>query len=293
MFKYLLPLILVISSCANLPKNKNANFTFEKICVLPTSINESSGLIVINGKLITHNDSGNMPILYELDTTGTITNYVKYSYLTNYDWEAIAESNKAIHIADIGNNRGDRKDLKIYNIIKNGIWQKEIDRDISNITYSTQENFNARNQKHSYDAEAIIVINESLYLFTKDWINYTTSIYQLPLYQDAVLDHHQIINTKGLITDATYNNSDTVILCGYNQSLQPFIIQLKYSNGHFELIKKLELPIDGAQIEAIAYYGKNHKGNDVYYLTSEAVNVKLGDDEAKVPGELYKLTLPR
>lgn len=55
------------------------------------------------------------------------------------------------------------------------------------------------------------------------------------------------------------------------------------------MVKKIDLPIEGAQIEAIAYYGKDTNGKDIYYLTSEAVNVKLGDDEAKIIGELYKL----
>ena len=36
---------------------------------LENTINESSGLININQKLITHNDSGGKPILYEFDTT--------------------------------------------------------------------------------------------------------------------------------------------------------------------------------------------------------------------------------
>ncbi|PQJ31147.1 hypothetical protein BST92_04060 [Nonlabens arenilitoris] len=291
MLKHLISLlVLTITSCAQLPKQgSDEHFTFEKISELPISINESSGLIVIDGHLITHNDSGNMPILYQLDTTGIITDYVKYRYLSNHDWEAITMSDRAIHIADIGNNRGDRKDLKIYNIIKPAIWQEDIDIDISTITYAAQTNFKRRNQRHSYDAEAIIVINEVMYLFSKDWINYNTSIYTLPLYQDTSLNSHQVINTKGLVTDAAYNNKNTVLLCGYNQSLQPFVAQLNFNDDKFTLIKKVDLPIEGAQIEAIAYYGKDQHGDDIYYLTSEAVNVQLGDDEAKVPGELYKL----
>ncbi|GAK90242.1 Gll0560 protein [Nonlabens ulvanivorans] len=288
MIKYLIPFLL-ISSCAHLPKQIDQGFLFKKISDLPPSINESSGLIVMDGKLITHNDSGNMAMLYELDTTGTITNYIKYNYLTNRDWEAIAQSDKAIHIADIGNNQGDRKDLKIYHINKGGIWQKEIDIDISSISYSTQTNFKKRSQRHSYDAEAIIVIDEVMYLFSKDWINYSTTVYNLQLYSDTLLKSSQVINTKGLVTDAAFNNDNTVLLCGYNQSLQPFMIQLEYNNGIFKMVKKIDLPIEGAQIEAIAYYGKDTNGKDIYYLTSEAVNVKLGDDEAKIIGELYKL----
>lgn len=125
MIKYLIPFLL-ISSCAHLPKQIDQGFLFKKISDLPPSINESSGLIVMDGKLITHNDSGNMAMLYELDTTGTITNYIKYNYLTNRDWEAIAQSDKAIHIADIGNNQGDRKDLKYTILIKEEFGRKKL-----------------------------------------------------------------------------------------------------------------------------------------------------------------------
>mgnify|MGYP000029410152 FL=1 len=35
---------------------------------LPDTVSETSGLIFHNGKLITHNDSGNEPQLFEIDT---------------------------------------------------------------------------------------------------------------------------------------------------------------------------------------------------------------------------------
>ncbi len=289
MYKYLIPLLFIMG-CSSLPKPNLSNFHFEKIATLPGVINESSGLIVIDGQLITHNDSGAMPLLYQIDTIGTITDYVNYNYLYNKDWESIAQSKNAIHIADIGNNNGNRTDLKIYNIIKDGVWQEEIDLDVSTISYETQTEFPIKPQNHSYDAEAIIVIDEVIYLFSKDWINFSTSIYSFPIYNDAVLNNHQTINSKGLITDAAFNGEKRVLLCGYNQSLQAFIVELEFNDGNFKLIQKADLPIEGAQIEAIAYYGKDNIGKEIYYLTSEAVNIKLGEDEAKTEGELYKMT---
>lgn len=288
MIKYLI-LFLLLASCSALPKKADNHFIFKKVATLPPSINESSGLITLDGQLITHNDSGDRPLLYQIDTTGIITDKVQYDYLYNKDWEAITSSKNAIHIADIGNNRGNRKDLKIYNVIKNAVWQEDIDLDVSNLSYATQTDFTIRPQKHSYDAEAVIVINEVMYLFSKDWKEFSTSIYNFPIYSDAVLEKQQTINIKGLITDATYNGKNRVLLCGYNQSLAPFIVELEYQDGVFTMIKKVDLPIEGAQIEAIAYYGKTKNGAETYYLTSEAVNAKLGDDEAKLPGELYKL----
>lgn len=288
MIKHLIPLLIFIS-CKSLPKEINTQIKFSKVATLPSAINESSGLIVLDGQLITHNDSGSDAVLYKIDSTGMITDRVKYHNLYNIDWEGITQSDKSIHIADIGNNRGNRKDLKIYNIHKAALWQEETDQDLSNLSYAGQKDFTVRPQKHSYDAEAVLVIDEIMYLFSKDWINFSTSIYSFPIYKDAVLNKHQTIETKGLITDATFNKENRVLLCGYNQSLAPFIIELRFDQGVFTFIKKVDLPIEGAQIEAIAYYGKDKNGSEIYYLTSEAVNVKLGDDEAKTDGELYKL----
>ncbi|MGB5458743.1 MAG: T9SS C-terminal target domain-containing protein, partial [Eudoraea sp.] len=46
----------------------NAQVSTTTIGTLPEDVLESSGLIYYNNKLITHNDSGNSPRLYEVDT---------------------------------------------------------------------------------------------------------------------------------------------------------------------------------------------------------------------------------
>ncbi len=289
----LLAILIILSSCVAKKQQQTADtsFSFKKIATLPSVINESSGLITLNNKLVTLNDSGGGAILYEINVDGSLIQQNTYSYLQNIDWESITQSDRYIHIADIGNNRGNRKDLKIYNIPKDQIWQQEIEMDISNLSYSKQTNFNKRNQNHPYDAEATQVINNQLYVFSKDWSNFSTTIYKTDLFTDASLTAQQIIDVNGLITGSSYNGKNTVILCGYDQSLQPFIIQLNYNDGTFSLENKYELPISGAQIEAITFYKTDADGNDIYYLTSEAVNVKLGDDEASTAGELYQLII--
>ena len=57
---------------------------------LQDSIQESSGLIYLNQKLITHNDSGGESALYELDSiSGNVTRRVIIKNATNTDWEDI------------------------------------------------------------------------------------------------------------------------------------------------------------------------------------------------------------
>ena len=66
---------------------------------LPETVAESSGAIFFNGKLITHNDSGNENRLYEVDTiSGAITRTVTITNAENKDWEDIAQDEEYIYI---------------------------------------------------------------------------------------------------------------------------------------------------------------------------------------------------
>lgn len=86
---------------------------------LPNEIEETSGLLFFNGKLITHNDSGDGPNLYEIDTlSGAISRVITITNATHIDWEDISQDDTYIYIADIGNNNGNREDLKIYKVLK-------------------------------------------------------------------------------------------------------------------------------------------------------------------------------
>lgn len=84
-------------------------FTFSSPChgqqislvtTLESFIEESSGLIYLDGKLITHNDSGGNPTLYELDdVSGNITRSVVIENATNTDWEDICHDDAYIYIS--------------------------------------------------------------------------------------------------------------------------------------------------------------------------------------------------
>ena len=78
-----------------------------EITQLHNSIKETSGLIFLDQKLITHNDSGGEPALYEIDTvSGNITRKVFISNAGNTDWEDICNDSTYIYIGDFGNKIG-------------------------------------------------------------------------------------------------------------------------------------------------------------------------------------------
>jgi len=89
---------------------------------LVNTLDETSGLILWNKRLWTHNDSEDLNI-YALDTiNGNILQSVQLTGTVNKDWEEISHDKDYIYIGDFGNNSGgNRTDLKILKISKNSI----------------------------------------------------------------------------------------------------------------------------------------------------------------------------
>jgi hypothetical protein len=247
---------------------------------LNESLHESSGLIYLNQKLITHNDSGGEAVLYEFDSiSGEVTREVFLSNATNVDWEDLCYDDTYIYVADIGNNAGSRTDLKIYRILISDYFMTNNDTvsaDIISFSYADQTNFTPTALTTNFDAEALISCNDSLYIFTKNWSNYWTNIYPIPkipgTYQIEKIDS---IDSEGLVTGATHNFSvNTIVLSGYTISgytiSSNFITEIsgftpnQFSSGVIERYQ-VDPPIGSSRkIESIAFL--NHYQ---YYLTAE------------------------
>ena len=67
----------------------------QKIARLPEIVTESSGLIFYNDSLlITHNDSGDKPVLYVVNLKGKLVHQVVINNANNVDWEDITKDDK-------------------------------------------------------------------------------------------------------------------------------------------------------------------------------------------------------
>jgi hypothetical protein len=247
------------------------------LTILEDSINETSGLIYLNQKLITLNDSGE-PALYEIDSiSGKVTRKVVISNATNYDWEDICNDSMYIYIGDFG-NVGSRTDLKIYRLSISSYLTTLNDTvtvDTIKFSYSDQTDFTPDQFNTNYDAEALISYNDSLYIFTKNWGNYWTNIYALPktpgTYQISKVDS---INSKGLVTGATYDSvSSTILLIGYIL-VSPFIIKIsdftlnEFFSGTVERYLIPPLPNLSYKMEGITSISQNQ-----YYITAEEIDI--------------------
>ncbi len=253
---------------------------------LPKILKESSGAIFLNGRLISHNDSEGQNALFELDTLSRkVVRTITIDNATNEDWEDIAQDETSIYIADIGNNDGNRTDLKIYKINKNDYLNSEnVTAEIINFSYADQTDFTERPQRNEWDAEALIALNTSLVLLTKNWVNGLTKAYRIPKNSGtySVTPQMTKLPADGMITGATYNPATKKIYSvGYTKLLQPFIFICEdftdddIFSGINTRILLSELGFE--QTEAITHVEDNR-----YFVTSESFSIAMVSDKAKL-----------
>ena len=257
---------------------RSQNCPTTAVTVLAEKVKESSGLIFFDGKLVTHNDSGDGPNLYEIDTlTGAVLRTVTISNATNKDWEDITHDEENIYIGDFGNNYGNRTDLVIYKISKADFNTKtSIVADKIAFNYAHQKKLTSQLYANNFDCEAMLSLEDSLLLFSKNWQNKKTYSYILPktpgAYTIAIRDS---FDTQGLVTGATYNPyTKSVLLIGYiTTSLGNYLWEFSAFEGTNVFRGKNDkctLNIIGSpQVEAITM-----KNSTTYYFSSEELSRK-------------------
>ena len=257
----------------------------QKVAKLPEIVTESSGLIIYNDSLfITHNDSGDKPMLYFFNKKGKLIHQVIVSNAKNIDWEDITKDDQGnIYIADIGNNSNQRKDLVIYKIKGNNLLKNNvISSESIEISYEEQSDFPPKDEQLNFDAEGLGFHNDSLWILTKCRtipFEGNTYIYKVPTKTGKYKLKRKtqlFIGKDGFTKDAVtgldiYNNKLYVLT--YNRILIYSIIKnkLEFENQYFTK--------PYSQKEAVVV-----KNNNEIYLTDESTKILGG-------GYLYKLTI--
>jgi hypothetical protein len=260
-------------------------FTLSSPGVLLASpvLDESSGLEYCRGKLWTHNDSGGKSEIYAIDPAdGSILQTIKLHEITNVDWEDLTVDGYNLYIADTGNNtNGARTDLAIYKINLDDIpltGDAAIPSDrIETIRFYYPEQgltpTATSNNNTAYDCEAILVRNDIIHLFTKDWTsevsgNYKTAEYLLPNVPHPAGDKYPAKkfkdhNTTFLVTGADNAGINEVLLIGYQGSGSGNHFVRIYSGFQGDDIstgsiysKNIGNPLSLGQVEAICF-GEN------------------------------------
>lgn len=240
---------------------------------LPEEVKETSGLFFHNGRLWTHNDSGGKPILYALDTTTfEVVQRITLDKVKNKDWEDVCTDGENVFVGDFGNNKGNRKDLRIYMFSLADIPQRgDAVMAVDSITFrfADQTDFSKR-KVHDFDCESFFASDKCLYLFSKGWETGTTRLYRLPKTPgDYVAEVVNGFDSQGLLTGADYDRENHVlVLVGYVKTIwKPFMYLIfdfdengeKLSNHRFEMPH-----LAGAQTEGVCFFD-----NGRCYLTAE------------------------
>lgn len=239
--------------------------------ILPISVAETSGLISYNSRLITHNDSGNDPVLYEFDAiTLEILRTVTVEGAPNTDWEDITQDDDFIYIGDIGNNNGDRRDLNILSIAKSDYDSNDtVTATIINFSYEDQTDFTTM-ANSDFDAEALFALEDQLVVLTKQWQQLGTVAYRIPKVPGThIAERFDFNQIDGLVTGATFDiESNTLFLVGYSSLLTPFFASFTGVQGDALFSGeslKTNLDIGFAQTEAIT-----RTTDGQFFISSEA-----------------------
>lgn len=270
-----------------------------EIGVLDSLIEGSSTLFFWNGGYWTFNDHYDN-CLYLIDSTNaTITETLCINGLISKDMEEVSQDSLYLYFGDIGNNRGNRHDLHILRISKESILNQTFAIDTIAFSYEDQTDFTAHPQATDFDCEAFVITDDSIYLFTKQWVSTQTTIYCLPKTPGThIAQRRETYNVKGLITGATYiPEYQLIVLCGYDYnrkvkvaSLRPFIVLLyDYQENRFFSGNKRRLNFKStvkSQVEAIA----THNGLD-YYITNEHFKTTVMGLNFDFPAKLKRVDL--
>lgn len=244
----------------------------EIIGQFPSEIDECSGMIKVDNKILSMNDGSSHTLLQEINpNTAAIITSIKVTQISNMDWEAIHYNEGNIYIADTGNNNGDRENLSIYTIP----YHDELEIacvDTINFIWPDQTEFVSSNA-HPYDCESMLVEGNIATFFSKNRNDLKTNIYRLDLDTETI-SKCESLSIGGLATDATIDPSGDVILLSYltfngNTFINKINI-LSLINGVYTIKEQISIS-ENTQIEAIVHI-EDHK----YLLGAESENNEGG-----------------
>ncbi|KJG36014.1 hypothetical protein UA32_17705 [Photobacterium angustum] len=220
---YLMVVLLGLSGCSSASTySVRKPLEVDVQANLPEVLNESSGLAIINGHVWSHNDSGSRNQIYKLSSNfQTVTKTVTVKRSKNYDWEDLAQSKHYLYIGDTGNNSTRRDGGVIYKVPLASLKKGSSVTPVLTIRYRFKDFKPGKTYQHNFDSEAITVVGDQLWLFSKNWQNEHTKLYRL-----STTKSNQIVSpvgdylTEGLITSADYNAKTSILaLLGYRKDI--------------------------------------------------------------------------
>jgi hypothetical protein len=225
-------------------------------------IPEASGLAVSRrtpGLLWSHNDSGHATVLFALDASGNMRGHVRVPVVTR-DWEDVSAgrcpSGDCLYIADIGDNSLSRPRVQIYRVPEPAPDAAETRRpDIFSATYPDGP----------HNAEALFVVDEVLFIITKDRVG---GLYRSPQLlgenRDLTLERVGELRLRG-VTDAEASPDGRVVVVRSSDEVLFYRTADVIRGGAVPSIMRIAIgALKEAQGEGVAW-----DANGMLYLASE------------------------
>ncbi len=194
------------------------------LATLPEELREISGLADAGDRWWGHNDGGYPPVLYRLlPETGSILQTITLQNAANQDWEDLTTDETHLYIGDFGNNFNDRQDLGIYRLPLAAIGPNPTETVPASawtflpFTYADQTDFSTQPEDSTeHDCEAMVFLNGSLHVFTKNWKQRMTTHHVVNTDTEQA-EPLEVLDTQGLITGASVSpDGKVVVLLGYD-----------------------------------------------------------------------------
>ena len=258
--------VLLLSGCATQYPPTTQALTLSPLHVLSQQLEETSGLYCTDDRLFTINESGNEAKVFELNYDGLVTQTYPLP-LRNIDWEAITGDDEFLYIADIGNNKGKRETLMVHKVSRRDYNHV----DSFSIQYAGNEPSDNFPYAHDFDAEAMVLAEGKLLIFSKSWRTGIANVYEVGSETQQILTPiAHIAGLPGVITGADFDEvRNLYVVVGYKSdpfgNFSTFLAQLDTSFTPVEV-----WPLDEyKQVEGICV----DKQGD-YWFSEEATDLR-------------------
>ena len=258
--------VLLLSGCATQYPPTTQALTLSPLHVLSQQLEETSGLYCTDDRLFTINASGNEAKVFELNYDGLVTQTYPLP-LRNIDWEAITGDDEFLYIADIGNNKGKRETLMVHKVSRRDYNHV----DSFSIQYAGNEPSDNFPYAHDFDAEAMVLAEGKLLIFSKSWRTGIANVYEVGSETQQILTPiAHIAGLPGVITGADFDEvRNLYVVVGYKSdpfgNFSTFLAQLDTSFTPVEV-----WPLDEyKQVEGICV----DKQGD-YWFSEEATDLR-------------------
>lgn len=270
--------------------SKSQETNFKEVFTLDKNHKEISGMIYHHPtqKLWMLQDKGNPSELYVYSPEGVFEQTITIANQENTDWEDLSQDTSGnIYIGNFGNNKNDRKDLKILKLNAGSLQNTPLEAEQETaFYYEDQKEFPPKKSSLLYDCEAFVATKDAFYLFTKNrakGFDGTFFVYKIPnapgnfkAVKIATLKTCEQYKNCA-ITGASINSEENEIALSTHNKV--FIIPFKDDTSfNQENLKTIELH-HHSQKEAVAF-----KDDKTLYLSDE-------NEKAKEGGKVYVLGL--